>query len=170
MNLLKAYLSTPRAQRALTRKPGDQGFSLIELVVVVAVLAILSAIAIPSFTSINAKARASAATQTIATVAKECAVKYANGEAAPTFAPVNLDGYTSFTTITSGVSSANLCTQTGTINATSAAVATTVPTFVYDAQTALKTCTWGVAASAAADAAKVGCKSLVAGNPGTGVW
>ena len=109
MNLLKAYLSTPRAQRALTKKPGEQGFSLIELVVVVAVLAILSAIAIPSFTSINAKARASAAANTVATVAKECAVKFANGETSPTFPEVSLDGYATFLL----GSSATACAETG---------------------------------------------------------
>ena len=77
MTFLKAYLSTPRAQKALTTKPGEQGFSLIELVVVVAVLAILSAIAIPQFSSISAQAAHAAAKNTLATVAKECAVKHA---------------------------------------------------------------------------------------------
>ena len=96
MSLLQAYLRNPKTQRVLSRKPGNKGFSLIELVVVVAVLAILSAIAIPSFTSINKKARASAATNTIATVVKDCAVKYANGESSPTFAAVSLDGYAHF--------------------------------------------------------------------------
>merc|ERR1711934_857192 len=109
MTLLKAYLATPRAQQALAKKPGEQGFSLIELVVVVAVLAILSAVAIPSFTSINAKARSSAATNTLATIAKECAVKYANGETAPTFPTASLDGYTSV----QAAGSATNCAKTG---------------------------------------------------------
>lgn len=80
MSLFKAYLSKPSTQRVLNRKPGDKGFSLIELVVVVAVLAILSAIAIPAFTSISADAAHAAATNTLATIAKECAVKVAKGE------------------------------------------------------------------------------------------
>ena len=42
MNILQAYLQNPRTQRALALKPGEKGFSLIELVVV-AVLAILAA-------------------------------------------------------------------------------------------------------------------------------
>jgi type IV pilus assembly protein PilA len=75
MSLLQAYLRTPRAQRALSLKPGEQGFSLIELVVVVAVLAILAAIAIPSFTSINDDARVTGAKTTLANLVKECAVK-----------------------------------------------------------------------------------------------
>ena len=78
MSLLQAYLRTPRAQRALSLKPGEKGFSLIELVVVVAVLAILAAIAIPSFTSINDDARVTGAKTTLANLAKECAVKLVN--------------------------------------------------------------------------------------------
>jgi prepilin-type N-terminal cleavage/methylation domain-containing protein len=80
MSLLQAYLQKPSTQRVLSRKPGEKGFSLIELVVVVAVLAILAAIAIPAFTSINDNAAQAAAKNTIAQIAKECAVKKANNE------------------------------------------------------------------------------------------
>ena len=80
MSLLQAYLSTPRAQRALNRKPGEKGFSLIELVVVVAVLAILSAIALPNFLSITDEASVNGVKNTLATIVKECAVKIARGE------------------------------------------------------------------------------------------
>ena len=77
---VQAYLQNPDTRRVLARRPGDEGFSLIELVVVVAVLAILAAIAIPAFTSINDKAATAAAQNTIAQIAKECAVKKANGD------------------------------------------------------------------------------------------
>ena len=165
MSLLQAYLHNPKTQRILNRKSGEKGFSLIELVVVVAVLAILSAVAIPSFTSINKKARASAATNTIATVAKECATKYANGETSPTFAAVTLDGYSSFAF---GGGTTN-CSETGNLVATSAAVTTTVPTFTYNASTGAKTCSWGTSSDAAADASAVGCKNWAAGSQ-TGTW
>ena len=95
MTPLQAYLNSPRARRALSKKPGEEGFSLIELVVVVAVLAVLSAIAIPSFTNISGKARATAAANTLATMAKECAAKIADvGVGAnATFQVPALDGY-----------------------------------------------------------------------------
>ena len=94
MTSLSAYLASPRTQAVLARKPGDEGFSLIELVVVVAVLAILAAIAIPAFTSINDNAAQAAAKNTIAQIAKECAVKKANGETPLTFNPPSLNSYT----------------------------------------------------------------------------
>ena len=136
MNLLKAYLSTPRAHKALTMKPGEQGFSLIELVVVVAVLAILSAIAIPSFTSINDKARSSAAANTLASLAKECAVKIANG-CAQTNPPSC--GYAGFTLDGYNANAAGTCASTGTLTVTSTAPGT-YPTFQYNVATGAKTC------------------------------
>ena len=138
MTPLQAYLNSPKARKALSRKPGEEGFSLIELVVVVAVLAILSAIAIPSFTSINNKARASAAANTVATIAKECAVKYANGEANPTRPSVTPDGYSA---VLAG-GSATGCTQTGTIVATSGDT-NNYATFTYNTATGAKTCAPG---------------------------
>ena len=135
MTSLQAYLSSPRARKALSKKPGEAGFSLIELVVVVAVLAILSAIAIPAFTSINNKARASAAANTVATVAKECAVKYANGAATPTRPSVTPDGYSA---VTAG-GSATGCTNTGSIVATSLQPSN-YASFTYDTATGAKTC------------------------------
>ena len=94
MTPLQAYLNSPRTRRALSKKPGEEGFSLIELVVVVAVLAVLSAIAIPSFNNIAGKARASAASNTLATVAKECAAKIADvGEADAEHNVPSADGY-----------------------------------------------------------------------------
>ena len=139
MTSFQAYLSSPRARKALSKKPGEEGFSLIELVVVVAVLAILSAIAIPSFTSINNKARASAAANTVATIAKECAVKYANGEASPTRPQVTPDGYQAVVVVDGSTSSATGCTQTGTIVATSNNT-TNYASFTYNTSTGAKTC------------------------------
>lgn len=92
MLAFQAYLANPKTRKVLSRKPGDKGFSLIELVVVVAVLAILAAIAIPAFTSINDKAAVSAAQNTLVQIVKECAVKKANGEALQ-FTPPNLNSY-----------------------------------------------------------------------------
>ena len=93
MSLLQAYLCSPKTQRVLSRRPGDKGFSLIELVVVVAVLAILAAVAIPQFTSINDKAAVAAAQNSLAQIVKECAVKKANMETEEFLAP-NLSLYT----------------------------------------------------------------------------
>ena len=151
MTLLKAYLSSPRARKALAAKPGEEGFSLIELVVVVAVLAILSAIAIPQFASISLKAQASAAANTVATVAKECAVKYANGDNAPLRPVVKPDGYgnvvvTAGTGDTAAHTTSTSCTRTGVISATptDTSVNRVLPTFSYDVSDGSKTCTSGL--------------------------
>ena len=80
MSLLQAYLRNPKTQRALSKKPGQEGFSLIELVIVVAVLAVLAVIAIPAFNGIAEDGRRSAAKTSLANAAKECAVGRARGD------------------------------------------------------------------------------------------
>jgi len=82
MSLLQAYLRTPRAQRALNLKPGEKGFSLIELVVVVAVLAILAAIAVPAYLGMQEQAADAAARTNLKNAYKECAYQSARGIAA----------------------------------------------------------------------------------------
>jgi len=74
MTLLENFLKSKKVQKTLSTKPGEEGFSLIELVVVIAVLAILSAVAIPAFNGVQANARASAAKNGLVNIVKECIV------------------------------------------------------------------------------------------------
>ena len=136
MTGLQVYLNSEKTKKILSRKPGDDGFSLIELVVVVAVLAILAAIAIPSFTSINDKAKASAAANTLAQIAKECAVKDANNETMSFVLPV-LSGYT-FGPSTAAVE-LNCNGSSNLISATSD-TPTKYPTYQYNVSNGRKIC------------------------------
>ena len=60
MSFLRSYLDDQKVKKVLAKKPGDEGFSLVELVVVVAVLAILSAVAIPAFQTVQERAKTAA--------------------------------------------------------------------------------------------------------------
>ena len=73
----------------------EEGFSLIELVVVVAVLGVLSAIAIPAFQGIVFRAEVTVAMAHLRTAAGECAVKIVEGESNPTYEiPANTGNHT----------------------------------------------------------------------------
>jgi len=158
MTLLSSYLSKSKVKKVLSSKPGQEGFSLIELVVVVAVLAVLSAIAIPQFTNISQKARAAAASNTVATIAKECAVKYANGEEDPTYAAVTLSGYDSFTVD----GETDECADEGDIVAESSDT-TKYATFTYNIESGEKTCEMADSGVDADDRTRAGCTA-------TGLW
>ena len=98
MTFLQAYLKRPETQRVLSKKPGQEGFSLVELVVVIAVLAILSAVAIPAFIGVQANARASAVKNGLANGVKECVIR-ASDNLPTNFVdvqsfPGNYNGYT----------------------------------------------------------------------------
>ena len=140
MSALQAYISNKKVQKVLSTKPGQKGFSLIELVVVVAVLAVLSAIAIPNFTNISNKARAAAASATMTTIVKECAAKIADAGTGQYVVP-SLNGYTSWSDGTvRAVGTAQTCLiSSGTYTLTSSDP-TQYPTWAYNVGTAAKTC------------------------------
>ena len=80
MLILENYLRSIKVQKVLKTKPGEEGFSLVELVVVIAVLAILSAVAIPAFVGVAANARASAVKNGLVNGIKECVVRAADNK------------------------------------------------------------------------------------------
>ena len=84
MTIIENYLKSKKVQKALNTKPGEEGFSLIELVVVIAVLAILSAVAIPAFNGVQVSARASAVKNGLVNGIKECAILESENEATDT--------------------------------------------------------------------------------------
>tara|TARA_Y100001968_G_scaffold324349_1_gene363492 strand:+ start:117 stop:665 length:549 start_codon:yes stop_codon:yes gene_type:complete len=75
--------------KKFSRKEED-GFSLIELVVVVSVLGVLAAIALPTFSCITRKAKATTALAALKQIQNECTVK---GETFLTFTTSNLKDY-----------------------------------------------------------------------------
>ena len=77
MNLLLAYVGSPRFRKAMRSKPGQKGFSLIELIIAVAVIAILSAAVLPQFANQSVKAANATAKDILSNAVKECGAKMA---------------------------------------------------------------------------------------------
>ncbi|MDB4653789.1 prepilin-type N-terminal cleavage/methylation domain-containing protein [Synechococcus sp. AH-551-E02] len=135
MSLIQAYLRNPRTQRALSRKPGEKGFSLIELVVVIAVLAVLIVIALPNFQGVTDDAAASAGKKWLVDAYTECTIARTRGQAATTnvTAPAINGGVFSTTT------AVQCPTTAGTTNTFTPALAT-IPSFSIDYYSGAKTC------------------------------
>ena len=100
MKALHIYLQNPRVKRILGKGLKQDGFSLVELVVVIAVLAILSAVAVPAFVGVQANAQASAVQNGLVNGIKECVVRDSDSNTttfvkAQSFAnPTAFKGYT----------------------------------------------------------------------------
>lgn len=77
MTSMQAKLSHDLAKR-LSKKTGvlQQGFTLVELLIVVVIVGILSAVALPQFFSQTKKAAATEGTQTASSIAKQAAAYY----------------------------------------------------------------------------------------------
>ncbi len=152
MTILESYLKSKRVQKVLITKPGEEGFSLIELVVVIAVLAILSAVAIPSFTNVQANARASAVQNGLVNGIKECFVIQAEDPraSATEFADANtfqsVNAFRGFTLGTRAGAAVPLGGDTcfaATATATNAAQDSDFTIFVNASGVVEKTCTRG---------------------------
>ena len=89
---MKSSSVQPRQYKKLIREK-EEGFSLIELVIIVSVLAVLSAIAIPTFTCFQRKAQATAALATMKQIQIECEINKTNKENSKKFTPSNLNSY-----------------------------------------------------------------------------
>ena len=133
MTVLENFLKNKRVQKTLNTKPGEEGFSLVELVVVIAVLAILSAVAIPAFVGVQANARAAAVKNGLVNGVKECVVRKADNKStdfadAQSFAdPGAYQGYT-VTVVTTQVDNPLDPNNPISVDSTSCYTATATPT------------------------------------------
>ena len=77
-------------QRSIAKKNKKQnGFTLIELMVVVAIVGVLTAVGLPQLTKAQDKAKDSAAVATLTNAAKECSLSLITNGDASDFTPAN---------------------------------------------------------------------------------
>ena len=161
MTILENYLKSKKVQKVLTTKPGQEGFSLVELVVVIAVLAILSAVAIPAFNNVTASARASAVQNAMVNGLKECSVRETQGDSTDFLDATSFKNETAFRGFNIGqmaLSGNNGGDSCFAVTATSNPATQNSNFTIYIDDTtgeAIKSCT---------NAAKAGCTEDAAGN------
>lgn len=78
MRTFRNYLDAEKRRKL--EETGEEGFSLIELIIVVVILGILAAIAIPIFLNIQQQAKESAAVSVAANGATQAAAQIAQGQ------------------------------------------------------------------------------------------
>ena len=76
------FIQSALAQRIAAKKNKKQnGFTMIELMVVVAIIGVLSAVGLPALTSAQDRAKSSAAKQEAVNTAKTCTIAFIGGDA-----------------------------------------------------------------------------------------
>ena len=162
MSIIENYLNSLKVQKVLNTKPGEEGFSLIELVVVIAVLAILSAVAIPAFNGVQVSARASAVKNGLVNGVKECVRRAADNSTtnfadAQSFATAT--AFRGFTIGQNGI--------TGGGDTCYAATATTTDATANSSFSILMNPTTGVVTRTCTENARAGCDGT---GGGAGTW
>jgi len=84
--MTNAFLQTALLRAKSRKNKKQNGFTLIELMVVVAIVGVLTAVGLPQLNAAQDKAKIAAATQTLSNKAKECSIEIITDGTVPTFA------------------------------------------------------------------------------------